>query len=631
MSAYAKWSSRLTRRTVLAGAGMWIVGSAAGFATGSTMGRPNGSSAVRVWRHYSNCRYGQIHLRTSEPAAGVVDGATPLVCLHESPTSGHEFARFQSVMSLDRRVICPDTPGYGGSDGPFNQPEIDEYAHALAEALTGLGYGAGGAGAVDVLGFHTGTIVACALANQRPDLVRRLVMPGTPYFPARVREEQRLRYGEPRPFNDTEYVGSSYRKIVLQVDEAGDPLAAQRDSVLPVALRHQNFATRLRAGTRSHFGFEAVFRYDLDRALSALTQPALFPVLNEWLDEPTRRAAALVLGSELVERPDLTKYVWELEPAKMSGLVRPFLDRPLPRSVTPPYPAAYRGGHAENGNLHGDFKRGGARRWREYAANRYGQMHVRSLRPASTNKPAVVLFHPSPASGAIFNELAEFLGVDRTVHALDTPGFGDSDGPRAQPTIEDLAGAMAESLIGLGHGPKAGGPVDLLGVETGAFIAAEVARQTPDLVRRIVLCRVPYFPVHKRSNAEWRLLRSYDFFTDRNYVDRLYKQLVVHGDPKLSFRRRLENFTDYMLAGPNGEWGLRAVFSYDADKALRSIARPALLMAFDDELTESTRAAESLLPNAEYLHLQGLSNLGFMSHPEKVTHAVREYLDRVFS
>ena len=102
----------------------------------------------------------------------------------------------------------------------------------------------------------------------------------------------------------------------------------------------------------------------------------------------------------------------------------------------------------------------------------------------------------------------------------------------------------------------------------------------------------------------------------------------VLGDAKLSFERRLDIFTYYMMAGPKGQWGERATFDYDAEEGLGLIARPTLFMAFDDELTEPTGAARSLVRDAEYMHLPGLSRLGFMTHPEKVAHSIRKFLDR---
>jgi pimeloyl-ACP methyl ester carboxylesterase len=614
----------ITRRLFLAGtAAAGIVAAAPGVVW---------ANGLRSWRHYVDCRFGQMHFRTAEPAQGAESGKPPLVCLHESPQSGLEFLYFQPVMATDRRVLCPDLPGYGASDGPYNQPEIDEYAGALADALTALGYGAQGAGPVDILGFHTGTVVACSLAVQRPDLVRRLVIPGTPYFPADVREKHRRQYGAPRPYNDPNYVGSTYRQLVLKLEVPSDSAVPQRDGLLPLHRRYEMFVSRLRPGTRSHFGFEAVFRYDLDRTLAAITQPVLLPVLNEWLNEPTRHAASLLADSQVADLTEHTKYIWDLDPVAMANVVRPFLDRP-PRQhasvAAAPRRSEFKGvdaGSQDESSLAG-AAHGPTRHWRGYVNNRYGQLHIRSARPArapESDRTPLILLHPNPVSSNAFKELLQVLGTDRTVHAPDMPGFGDSDSPNTQPTITDLARVTAEALSEIGYGAKQGRQVDVFGVEMGAFIATELAAQMPGLIRRVVLCRMPHHPAYSRSQ---QLPRSYDFFTDPDYVDRLYKRIVETGDARLPFQRRLEHFTDHMLTCQNGEWADRAMLGFDARTRLRALARPTLLMAFDDESTEPTAAARSLVSKSRFVRLRGVSGQGFMSHAEEVAHAVRQFLD----
>ncbi len=600
-------SHKVTRRAVLSASGALLFG--------VSLPRVGRSAAVRIWRHYATCRYGQIHFRSAEPVDGSGADRTPLVCLHQSPGSALEYVEFQAVMATDRRVLCPDTAGYGASDGPTNQPDMDDYGAALAEALTALGYGAGGAGAVDVLGFHTGNFIAAALAVQRPDLVRRLVMPSIPYFVPAAREARRQQYAQPRPyFTDPEYLGASYRRLVLELDNG-----------VPIERRHQMFVSRLRAGPESHFGFDAVFRYDADAALRAITQPVLMPILNETLAEPTRQAAALITNGELVERPDLDGLVWFLQPAEMANVIRPFLDRPPPRRAAPAVAAAQAPVWPAPGE---PAEPRAVRHWRHYADNRYGQQHFTSASPAASDKTPLVLFHQSPLSAVIFKELIAALATDRTVHAADTPGFGDSDGPSAQPAMADLGGATAEALRDLGYGPGGHGPLDLFGFHTGAFLATEVARQAPELVRRVILCGVPYYPAETRLEMQNQFLSPYAFFTDPNYVDRMYQRIVVDGDPDAPPRRRLERFTDRMRAGPKGEWGPRAVFAYDADRGLAGITQPTLLMAFDEVMTEPTRKTQALMPGAEFLQLAGVEMMGFMKEPARVAGAMRGFLDR---
>ena len=284
-------------------------------AAASWIGGAHAQTPTKVWRHYAKCRFGQIHVTSAAPSTET--GKTPLVCLHQSPVSGGYYKEFQAIMAQDRLVMCPDTSGYGSSDAPPAQPNMADLGAAMAEALTDLGYGAGGKGPVDWLGFHTGNFVITEIVAQRPDLVRRLVMPGIPYYPAAKREDMRRQFAQPRPyFTDPEFVGRNFKDTVI----------AGPDGLSP-ARRFELFVSRLQAGPNSWWGFDAVFRYDADAALGRIGQPVLCPVLNETLAEPTRQAAKLMKNAEIVELPDLKGSAWQLAPDRLAAVIRPFLDR----------------------------------------------------------------------------------------------------------------------------------------------------------------------------------------------------------------------------------------------------------------------------------------------------------------
>lgn len=276
----------------------------------------HGADTIRAWRQYVSGGWGQIHVWMAEPSTGPGD-MTPLVCLHQSPTSGAYYKEFQAVMAGDRLVLSPDTPGYGSSTVPSSQPDMEDYGQAMIEMLENLGYGAGGdKGPVDVLGFHTGNFVAIEIANKRPDLVRRLVMPGIPYYPVEEREAKRVQYAQPQPyFTDPDYVQRSYMGAVYT-----------RNSCVPKERRLEMFVERLRAGIKSHYAFDAVFRYNPDPVLKAITQPVLLPILNETLAEPTRIAGQMIMAATFFELMDLDGWAWFIAPERLAAVIRPFLE-----------------------------------------------------------------------------------------------------------------------------------------------------------------------------------------------------------------------------------------------------------------------------------------------------------------
>ena len=131
-------------------------------------------TAVRTRRAYFDFKYGQLHVRTAFPGTGGFDEQVTLICLHSREGSSRSFMRFLPEIAAERSVYAPDLPGFGESD-PAPSATFADGARAVLD-LTGdlrLRH-------VDVLGVGFGAAVALDLAAGQPDLVRRLVLLGTP-------------------------------------------------------------------------------------------------------------------------------------------------------------------------------------------------------------------------------------------------------------------------------------------------------------------------------------------------------------------------------------------------------------------------------------------------------------------
>lgn len=273
------------------------------------------TGTVLVERLYVDGPFGQIHVTRAWPHSASSPLKPPLVCFHQSPVSGAQYALFQKEMARDRVVLCPDTPGFGGSDPPPFVPRIEDYAEAFAVALERLGYGAGNL--VDVLGFHTGTQICVELAASQPDLVRRVVVSSLALFSAEELERNRQGFGGPRPlFTDPDYVSRYYAQ---QVIDGLDGLSHER--------RLELFTERLRSGVLSWYGPEAVFTYDTAARLPDVIQPTLLLVLRDTLSDNTRRAKSIMQRATVVERMDIHGPAgWDSHPSDIAAEVRRFLD-----------------------------------------------------------------------------------------------------------------------------------------------------------------------------------------------------------------------------------------------------------------------------------------------------------------
>jgi len=283
---------------------------------------------VESWRLYAKCRFGQIHITAAEPTSNQPkthsEEKPPLVCFHTSPLSGTEFKEFQHIMAEDRLVLCPDTPGFGRSDPPPHVPVIGDYSGAMADMLEDLGYGAKGRGAVDVLGCRTGSLVAIDLAATRPDLVRKVTLTCVALLDDAQRIDIRAQFGAKEPiFSDPQYMARSYRHYVLD-----GPIEVSEER------RYEIFIERLRAGSRSWWGPEAVVAYDAATRLKTLPHPTLLLVVKCLLAENTRRAAKLVTKPTVVDiENQMTKIdgdtgtePWSVQSPLLASKVRSFLD-----------------------------------------------------------------------------------------------------------------------------------------------------------------------------------------------------------------------------------------------------------------------------------------------------------------
>ena len=270
--------------------------------------------------------------------------------------------------------------------------------------------------------------------------------------------------------------------------------------------------------------------------------------------------------------------------------------------------------------------------WRHYANSRHGQVHMLSAEPVKADGPLKTplnCLHQSPMSGNVVLDFLPVIAQDRLVHCPDTPGFGGSDRPEIKPGIGEYGKGVTDALADLGY--NADNPVDLFGFHTGSMVATELTRARPDMVRRIILIGFPYYPAEERAAMEQRFVTPYAFFTDPDYVPAMYTRMVLDADKDLSNEERLANFTGRMRAGPRGQDGPDAVWSYDADEglsALAAIGKPTMFLAYNEVLTDPHKHAHRLFfPDAPLVELLHLPMVGFKAGPDDTAEAIRPFLD----
>src|SRR5579871_77972 len=127
-----------------------------------------------------------------------------------------------------------------------------------------------------------------------------------------------------------------------------------------------------------------------------------------------------------------------------------------------------------------------------------GQRRVHYLRAG--RGPALAMLHASPCSAKVMRPLLQVFGERFTCLAFDNPGFGLSDKLAIpQPTIEDFADALADTLDALGIEQAAA-----YGRHTGASIAVEFAARHP---RRCSMAYADGYAVFSKPYSDEQLDR----------------------------------------------------------------------------------------------------------------------------
>mgnify|MGYP005849051701 CR=1 FL=1 len=260
---------------------------------------------------------------------------------------------------------------------------------------------------------------------------------------------------------------------------------------------------------------------------------------------------------------------------------------------------------------------------RLYVDCRYGQLHVRSAFPSSggfDELTPLVCLHQSPMSSRSFRPFLGPMATDRSVFAPDTPGFGESDAPPAQPSVSDYAGAMLDFLDQMRLRQ-----VDLLGYHTGAAIAAEMAIARPERVRRIVMVAVPVLTPAERAAFDakpWPVPPRED---GAHLVEEWQRTMDWRG-PGVTLGQLAAGFAEKLRNGPQAWWGAAAAAHWPAAERLPLVTQPVLVLRPRDDLWEATLRARDLLPQAQFKDLDDCGFGLFDTAAAVVTRETRAFL-----
>jgi pimeloyl-ACP methyl ester carboxylesterase len=261
--------------------------------------------AVRVRRGFFEGRFGQLHYRRTAPVQAL-GMRPPLVLLHQSPLSGRMFSELLPALGSDRVVLAPDTPGYGESDAPPRVPALADYGDALHDLIADLKE------PVDLVGYHTGALIAADIAARYPRSVRRLVLISVPVFTAERR--------------------AGLNTTTVQAED-GSHLLGEWKSTMSVRPPGQSLeqaarivAEKQRAGLKAGWAMSAIAGQDPEPLLRAIARPTLIIRPRDGLWDAGAQAASWIPGARLEDAPQWGFGLFDAYPLDVAASLRRFLD-----------------------------------------------------------------------------------------------------------------------------------------------------------------------------------------------------------------------------------------------------------------------------------------------------------------
>ncbi|MEZ5500814.1 MAG: alpha/beta fold hydrolase [Steroidobacteraceae bacterium] len=540
-----------------------------------------------ITRHFATItdgRWGarQVHYRRCGSGPAVI-------MLHQSPLSSLDMIHTMRRWHKHFTCIAPDTPGFGLSD-PLGvaAAETVDFAEAVTEFMDALGIGRAA-----IYGFHTGAMIAGAMALAFPQRVTAAAANGYVVLDENERADLVANYLPPfRPEWDGSHLTWSWARMREQTIffpwYAKSQAERLPNSVPDPQTLQAALLDLLRAGDHYRVGYRAAFTMRGELATRHATVPLLVTaaktdVLATQLPRLRNcsRTTSVIAGGSVDETLDL---------------VRDFLKRGKPAAA----PAV-----AATAGIAG-------RAWNDTVRIPGGQLRLRRNLDAP-GRPVVVQ-HDAAGSSDIIRPLAESFIGHRPVIAIDLPGHGESDNTlgSGRVTVAGHARAVQQALRALGVDQY-----DFVGTWGGALVGLELATTARSALRRLVLADLMYFDAPTlarlrkhytpRIEPDWyggHLLHTWHMIRDQSlfwpWFDRS-SQGVIHQPVNVATEMVHRRVIEVFKAPEMWRAAYQAHFAYPVKARLRALKVPAMLVAPDwDPNLAHTRNAHRDFPHIPF-------------------------------
>lgn len=265
-----------------------------------------------------------------------------------------------------------------------------------------------------------------------------------------------------------------------------------------------------------------------------------------------------------------------------------------------------------------DSKTTGIRRG--YFEGDTGLVHYRSI---GSGDP-LILLHQSPLSSTQFDAVMPLLAAQGfEVVALDMPGFGMSDIPPEDATLETFASIISAALRGKGWARAS-----IVGHHTGAVLAAVFGAGQPLAVTKLVLNGFPLLGAAERAH-----FASFYFGPKAPKPDGTHLLTAwenrLRSTPGWSDIELMHRYTVEALHRSATNWrAFPLVISADLEKVLQQLRVPTLLFTnTGEDLYESTKRAHALRADFfDYAQIEGGTHDIVDEQPEAWAATIVRYL-----
>lgn len=194
---------------------------------------------------------------------GLPESGEPVIFLHALGGSGEMWD--PTVQRMEQHLVCYvlDLPGHVHSDLPPRRYNIGDFSQAVVDVMDAIGLKQS-----NIIGFHTGAMIAVDLAIHHESRVKKLVLDGLPYWGAERGQVMWERAFLPAFTDKTSYHVAVQPLIPWEEAKAKEPtLTRERWEAMDAAARKVRLWYRL--------GHECTTTYDTEAAGPQVKVPTL--------------------------------------------------------------------------------------------------------------------------------------------------------------------------------------------------------------------------------------------------------------------------------------------------------------------------------------------------------------------